>query len=289
MNRYAVEQRTQSVFCDNGRPKASDTDVLQISASGRRVRIKLRVRLIRHERKTWQAGPVYGHPGQRIASWAAPRVREEEGASEDYVFETHSCFCCTVLLGLAVSGCQKKPATPAAGMQAMPVKTETVALSPVAQSSEYVATIMSRRSATLLPQVSGLLTQIHGQSGDHVKAGQALMEIDAQQQMATVQAQRATEQQKKAVFDYDTIELERQRKLFEAGVTSRDAYDQAQQAYDNSKADYESAVSLRKTQEEQLAYYTIRAPYDGVVGDIPVHVGDYVSPLLLRTISDHSG
>ncbi len=31
-------------------------------------------------------------------------------------------------------------------------------------------------------------------------------------------------------------------------------------------------------QEQQLGYYTVRAPFDGVVGDIPVHVGDYVSP-----------
>ena len=38
--------------------------------------------------------------------------------------------------------------------------------------------------------------------------------------------------------------MERQRKLFEAGVTSRDAYDQAQQAYQNAKADYESAVEI---------------------------------------------
>lgn len=199
---------------------------------------------------------------------------------------------CTVMLGLAVSGCQKKPAAPAAGMQAMPVKTVKVELSPVAQSSDYVATIKSRRSATIMPQVSGLLTQILVHSGDRVKAGQKLMEIDPRQQMATVQAQRATEQQKKAVFDFDTIELERQRKLFDAGVTSRDAYDQAEQAYNNSKADYASAVGLRKTQEEQLAYYTIRAPYDGVVGDIPVHLGDFVSPLsspatILTTVDEN--
>ncbi len=171
----------------------------------------------------------------------------------------------------------------------MPVKTVKVELSPVAQSSDYVATIKSRRSATLQPQVSGRLTAIDVKSGDHVRAGQTMMSIDAQPQLATVQAQRATEQQKKAVFDYDTIELERQRKLFEAGVTSHDAYDQAQQAYNNSKADYESAVGLRKTQEEQLAYYTIRAPYDGVVGDIPVHVGDYVSssPIILTTVDEN--
>lgn len=187
---------------------------------------------------------------------------------------------CFVLLGLAMVGCEKKPAASgAAGMQAMPVQTAAVTLEPVAQSSEYVATIKSRRSATLLPQVSGVLTQIRVHSGEAVKAGQLLMEIDPRQQMATVSSARATERQKKAVYDYNVVEVERQRKLFEAGVTSRDTYDQARQSHDNSKADYESAVALRKTQEEQLAYYSIRAPFGGVVGDIPVHVGDFASPM----------
>ncbi len=174
-------------------------------------------------------------------------------------------------------------------MQAMPVKTFAVVLAPVAQSSQYVATIKSRRSATLQPQVSGRLTQILVRSGERVRSGQPMMSIDAQPQLATVQAQRATEQQKKALFDYNAIELERQHKLFDAGVTSRDAYDQEQQAYNNSKADYEAAVALRKTQEEQLAYYTIRAPFDGIVGDIPVHVGDYVSSSTMLTTVDEVG
>jgi RND family efflux transporter MFP subunit len=163
-------------------------------------------------------------------------------------------------------------------MQAMPVQTVAVTLAPVPQSSEYVATIKSRRSATLLPQVSGNLTKILVKSGDHVKAGQLLMEIDPRLQIAAVDAARATERQKKAVYDYNVVELERQRKLFEAGVTSRDAMDQAQQSFDNTKSDYESSVELRKTQQEQLAYYSIRAPFDGIVGDIPVHVGDFASP-----------
>ena len=194
-----------------------------------------------------------------------------------------------MLLGLAVTGCEKKPAAAAgAGMQAMPVQTVTVALQPVPQSSEYVATIKSRRSATMQPQVDGRLTGIQVRSGDQVKAGQALMKIDPQHQVATVESARATERQKKAFYDYNTSEIERQRKLFEAGVTSRDVYEQAQQAFGNTKADYESAVELRKTQEEQLAYYTIRAPFEGVVGDIPVHVGDYVAPATVLTTVDEN-
>jgi len=196
---------------------------------------------------------------------------------------------CFVLLGLAATGCHKKPAAPAAaGMQGLPVQTVSVTLAPVAQASEYVATIKSRRSATLQPQVDGRLTQIRGRSGDHVKAGQVLMEIDPQHQLATVESQRATERQKKALYDYNVSEIERQRKLFEAGITSRDVYEQAQQSFGNAKADYESAVALRKTQEEQLAYYTIRAPFDGVVSDIPVHVGDYVAPATMLTTVDEN-
>ena len=198
-------------------------------------------------------------------------------------------IACLVFLGLAATACHKKPTAQAAtGMQAMPVQTVAVTLAPVPQSSEYVATIKSRRSATLQPQVDGRLTQIRVKSGDHVKAGQPLMNIDPKHQVAAVESQRATERQKKALYDYNASEIERQRKLFEAGITSRDVYEQAQQAFGNAKADYESAVEARKTQEEELAYYTIRAPFDGVVGDIPVHVGDYVAPATMLTTVDEN-
>jgi hypothetical protein len=73
---------------------------------------------------------------------------------------------CLILAALAATGCQKKAAAPAGGpqMQALPVQTITVTMAPVAQSSEYVATIKSRRSATMQPQVSGSLTVVHVRS-----------------------------------------------------------------------------------------------------------------------------
>ena len=77
-------------------------------------------------------------------------------------------------LGLAAVGCQKQAAAPAApaSPQAMPVQTVAVSIAPVPQSNEYVATIKSRRSATLQPQVDGRLTSINVRSGDRVKSGQ---------------------------------------------------------------------------------------------------------------------
>jgi RND family efflux transporter MFP subunit len=195
-----------------------------------------------------------------------------------------------VLFGATVfiAGCSQPAADPAAAArgQAMPVQTITVKAAPVPQSDQYVATIKSRRSATLTPQVDGNLIKILARSGDRVTAGQVLMVIDPLKQQATFDAQAATEHQKLAVYQYNQVQVERQRKLFSAGVTSHDAIDQAEQAYRNSKADYESSVASRQTQASQLDYYQIRAPFDGVVGDIPVHVGDYVSPTIPLTTVD---
>src|SRR5271165_4384273 len=118
---------------------------------------------------------------------------------------------------LTCIGCGKSAAAPAApAMQALPVQTVTVNDAPVPKSDEYTATIKSRRSATLSPQVDGNLTQILVKSGDRVKAGQDLMEIDPQKQRATLDSQIATERQKLAVYHYNEIEVDRQRKLFAA-------------------------------------------------------------------------
>ncbi len=196
--------------------------------------------------------------------------------------------------GLAVllAGCSKAPppAAAAAGAQAMPVMVQPVTLNTVPSTDTYVSTIKSLRSATLQPQVDGNLTKILVKSGDAVKAGQLLMQIDPLKQVATVEAQQAAEQQLKATYDYNQTDLARQQQLYKDGIISKQAYDQAMQSFQNSKAAYESAGDQTKTQREQLAYYQIRAPFAGIVGDIPVHLGDYVSPTtMLTTLDENSG
>ena len=185
------------------------------------------------------------------------------------------------------TGCGKTEAK-APAPQPLPVKVETINLAPVPRTDEYVATVKSRRSASIQPQVDGTLARILVKSGDRVRTGQVLMTIDPLKQQATVDQQRSTEAQKKAVFDYNQRELERQRGLYEGGVTSKQNYDYAMQAFENSKADLESAKASRATQERQLTYYHLTAPFDGIIGDVPVHIGDYVSQQTLLTTVDQN-
>lgn len=171
----------------------------------------------------------------------------------------------------------------------MPVQVQTVALQPVPVSDSYVSTIKSRRSATIQPQVSGTITQIFVRSGDRMKKGDHLMEIDPTQQQAIVAQQQAMEQQNLALYQYNQKDIARQRTLYAGGIISQQAFQQAEQSFASSKATYESSVNARKSAEQQLAYFHIFAPFAGIVGDVPVHVGDYVSPTtVLTTIDDNT-
>ena len=85
-------------------------------------------------------------------------------------------------------------------MQALPVMVAPVSLKPVPTGDTYVATIKSRRSATMQPQVDGNLTKIYVTSGQAVKQGQLLMQIDPLKQMATVEQQAGSQAQANATY-----------------------------------------------------------------------------------------
>ncbi len=203
--------------------------------------------------------------------------------------ESRSSLYALISLGAAIglSGCKQAPPV-AVAPQAMPVQVALVVNSAVPTSDTYVATIKSRRSATMQPQVDGNLTRIFVKSGDAVKAGQVLMQVNPLKQVANVQAQQGSEQQQRAVYQYNQADLARQKALFDAGIISKQAYDQSVQSFQNSKGALASASALTNTQQQQLAYYQIRSPFAGIVGDIPVHLGDYVSPTTMLTTVDEN-
>jgi RND family efflux transporter MFP subunit len=198
------------------------------------------------------------------------------------------------VISLGLAGCKAGAAPSAPPPQAMPVMVAPVTFSAVPTTETYVATIKSRRSATVSPQVDGNIIRISVASGQSVKAGQELMEIDPLKQVATVDQQIGTQAQANASYQFNKAEVDRQKRLFEAGITSRQAYDSAVQNYESAKAAYDASAAGTATQKRQLAYYQIRAPFAGVVGDIPVHVGDYVTQAnipstVLTTVDDPSG
>src|SRR5258708_39738462 len=89
---------------------------------------------------------------------------------------------------IITSACGNKGGANAGGPQAMPVKVKTAALQKVDDTTEYVATLKSRDSAVVMPQVEGIITQIFVHSGERVADGARLMQIDPTKQQATVKS-----------------------------------------------------------------------------------------------------
>ena len=77
------------------------------------------------------------------------------------------------------------PVAPAiAQPAAMPVKTLLLTSHPIAERSEYVAQLKSRRSVTLRPRIQGQVTQIWVEPGQQVAQGTVLLQVDPQEQLA---------------------------------------------------------------------------------------------------------
>ena len=199
---------------------------------------------------------------------------------------------CLICAGLAATAaCSKGPAqgAQAGGMQAMPVKVMEAAAMPVNDSSEYVATLKSRDSAVIMPQVEGLITQIFVHSGDKVEAGGALMEIDPLKQQATVKSLESARTAQQATVSWTKQQYERAQGLASAGVVSKQDLDQAKAAMDAAQAQMDALDAQVHEQEVQLHYYKVVAPRAGMVGDIPVRVGDRVTSATQLTTVDQPG
>jgi RND family efflux transporter MFP subunit len=180
------------------------------------------------------------------------------------------------LLALAGCGNNASPAN-AAGPQAFPVKVFTAQAQMVPQYTDYLATLKSRNSAVLQPQVEGDITRIFVHSGERVQAGTAILEIDPRKQEAAVNNQEAALKSSQATLQLAAVDLDRKKKLYAAGVVAKAELDASQTAYDAAKANAEALQAAAHEQRVQLHYYTVNAPTDGVVGDIPVRVGDHVT------------
>ncbi|HXN51082.1 MAG TPA: efflux RND transporter periplasmic adaptor subunit [Candidatus Acidoferrum sp.] len=199
-----------------------------------------------------------------------------------------------LLIGALVlaAGCGKTSAgDPAAGgaPQAMPVQVKIAQAENIPETTEYLSVLKSRHSANINPQVEGYITKIFVKSGDRVSAGTPLIQIDPLKQLAAVSSQEAARAAQEANVRYAQIQLERARKLYAAGVVPKQEVDNAQTTYDAAVAQLKALSDQVNQQQAELRYYRVTAPMDGIVGDIPVRVGERVAVTTLLTTVDEPG
>src|SRR5438445_5365299 len=171
----------------------------------------------------------------------------------------------------------------------MPVKVLEAHAVAINDAGEYVAILKSGDAGVMMRQVESQITQIFVHSGDHVSSDRPLMEIDPRKQQATVKSQESSRAAQQANLVWAKQQYERTRGLYSAGVVSKQDLDQARTTLDTAQAQMNSLDAQVREQEVQLHYYKVVAPRSGIVGDIPVRVGDRVTTTTQLTTVDQPG
>ncbi|HXR96693.1 MAG TPA: efflux RND transporter periplasmic adaptor subunit [Terriglobales bacterium] len=206
-----------------------------------------------------------------------------------------SVWVVVVAAGMAGCGGGGKPAAAAPGgggggaPQAMPVQVTVAAPVNVPETSTFVASIQSRDSMVISPLVAGIIRAILVKSGDQVPAGAPLIEIDNSLQQATVENLENNRTALLSTLEYDKQQLDRFQALYNEKIGTLQDYQAAQSAYNTVKAQVDSDNAQIKQQQTVLSYFKVTAPRAGIVGDIPVKVGDQVTTATQLTTIDAPG
>lgn len=176
----------------------------------------------------------------------------------------------------------------------VPVQVATVARGRVEQSvtNSRAGTVKARRRAKLSPEEGGRVVDVPHRKGDRVKAGDILLQLDpsmSEARLTLAQREREAadaERQRACLAAERTVrERDRHQRLATQGIVSGDLLDEVQSAARTTAAACTAAgatvhradanVLLAQT---QLDHTTLRAPFDGVIADLSIEVGEWTSP-----------
>ncbi|MFM8535731.1 MAG: efflux RND transporter periplasmic adaptor subunit, partial [Acidimicrobiia bacterium] len=177
----------------------------------------------------------------------------------------------------AGNGAQPPAGPPGGGMPPMPVEAVVLASKPVEQSTEFVASLKSRRSTTIQPQVEGFVTRVAARSGQHVSRGDVLFEIDSAPEQAALSSMESMRPMRESEVEFARQQVARNETLLNAGAISQREVEQFEAQLRAAEAQLKALDEQVRQQRSQLNYYRVTAPSAGTVGDVPVNAGDRVT------------
>ena len=157
----------------------------------------------------------------------------------------------------------------------------------VAQAATVEGRLEPRRTVAIGAQVSGPVAEVAVEEGERVAAGDVLARIERDSFQAAVEEAEARVRKAEAVAKESGRELERQKKIYNRGLSSAHDLELAERDAARDRAEVDAAKAAVKRAQVDLRRTRITAPMDGVVLQRKVHPGETVianlqPPLLFR-------
>lgn len=154
----------------------------------------------------------------------------------------------------------------------------TVQPSAAAQSLTLDGRVEAVRDTTVAAPVPGAIVALLVRVGDRVQAGQELLRVDARAAVQTAAASAAQVDAARAGLEVASREYERQVQLFQKQYISQAALDRAQAQWQAARAQVQALQAQAQAASTQSGLHTVRAPYAGVVAEVPAQLGDMALP-----------
>jgi RND family efflux transporter MFP subunit len=173
------------------------------------------------------------------------------------------------------TGCQRnsiqtKPALPT-------VTVATVEQKDVVERDEFTGRIEPVESVEIRPRVSGYIQEVKFQSGQLVKKGDLLFQIDPRWHQAAFEQRQAEFQQAKVRFENARREADRTPRLLTNNAISLEESDARQSRFEEAKGGMLAAQAALDSAKLDLDYTQVRAPIDGRVSRALLTEGNYVN------------
>jgi multidrug efflux system membrane fusion protein len=154
-----------------------------------------------------------------------------------------------------------------------PVETAVAATEDMPRALETIGTMMAAHQVTIAPEIEGRVDKINFDSGQQVKAGDVLVQLDDSTQradLATYQAQARLA----------SANLARTKELASKQYSSKQSVDQLQSELDQAKAGIAKSQAI-------IDHMVVKAPFNGTLGIRVVNLGQYLAPgTALVTLTD---
>ena len=205
------------------------------------------------------------------------------------VFQRVSAIVAGVAVTLAMASCGGEKQQQQA--PAPQIATLTLSPSDATEESVYPATIKGKTDIDIRPQVTGFITKVHVDEGQHVRKGQTLFTLDQVQYQAAVDNAIAAVNSAKTRVKTAQMTVDTKRQLLAKNIISDYEFQLADNDLQTANATLAQANAALTTARKNLSYTVVTAPSNGVVGTIPNREGSLASPSSaqpLTTISDNS-
>ena len=171
------------------------------------------------------------------------------------------------------------------------IATITLSTSNSNLERSYPVKIKGKADIDIRPQVTGFITKVHVDEGQHVKKGQVLFTLDQVQYQAAVDQALAAVKVAETAVATAQLTANNKKSLFEKNIISEYEYKLSENSLAQAEAQLAQANANLVNARKNKSYTTVTAPSDGVVGAIPNREGTLASPSMaqpLTTVSDNN-